>query len=85
MLTVPLRTPLMRLPVECHVEAVSIFKLVGVCPATFAFTAPAPVDRPQRPSPCSLVSSTSPSHYTQHLPGSEASASGTCPPLWAGV
>ncbi|XP_073090813.1 unconventional myosin-XV [Manis javanica] len=28
MLTVPLRTPLMRLPVECHVEAVSIFKLI---------------------------------------------------------
>ncbi|KAK2492706.1 hypothetical protein MC885_002878 [Smutsia gigantea] len=28
MLTVPLRTPLMRLPVEYHVEAVSIFKLV---------------------------------------------------------
>ncbi|XP_060503096.2 unconventional myosin-XV [Panthera onca] len=28
MLTVPLKTPLMRLPVECHAEAVSVFKLI---------------------------------------------------------
>lgn len=31
MLTVPLRMPLTRLPVEHHTEAVSIFKLVRVC------------------------------------------------------
>uniref|UniRef100_A0A8C0L8M7 Unconventional myosin-XV n=1 Tax=Canis lupus dingo TaxID=286419 RepID=A0A8C0L8M7_CANLU len=28
MLTLPLRTPLTRLPVECHAEAVSVFKLI---------------------------------------------------------
>uniref|UniRef100_M3XLT0 Unconventional myosin-XV n=1 Tax=Mustela putorius furo TaxID=9669 RepID=M3XLT0_MUSPF len=28
MLTVPLRTPLTRLPAECHAEAVSVFKLI---------------------------------------------------------
>ncbi|XP_045744106.1 unconventional myosin-XV [Mirounga angustirostris] len=28
MLTVPLRTPLMQLPAECHAEAVSVFKLI---------------------------------------------------------
>lgn len=32
MLTLPLRTPLTRLPVECHAEAVSVFKLVRVRP-----------------------------------------------------
>uniref|UniRef100_A0A452R4H6 Myosin XVA n=1 Tax=Ursus americanus TaxID=9643 RepID=A0A452R4H6_URSAM len=28
MLTVPLKTPLLRLPAECHAEAVSVFKLI---------------------------------------------------------
>lgn len=32
MLTVPLKTPLLRLPAECHAEAVSVFKLVSVRP-----------------------------------------------------
>lgn len=32
MLTVPLKTPLLRLPAECRAEAVSVFKLVRVRP-----------------------------------------------------
>lgn len=49
MLTVPLRTPLTRLPAEYHVEAVGIFKLVRVCTDHLPNHSPSPEARQETP------------------------------------
>lgn len=49
MLTVPLTTPLTRLPAEYHVEAVGIFKLVRVCTDHLPNHSPSPKARQETP------------------------------------
>lgn len=81
MLTVPLRTPLTRLPAEYHVEAVGIFKLVRVCTDHLPNHSPSPKARQETPV---LLP------WTIHQPSPEPLEEGllggsVCPPLWGRV